>query len=171
MLSLTTGPMLDPSLRVLSLPLDMFDAPPIMCGGNGLPAGAIDIAPANVILAATPCDAPLFRDAMLNACTRSGRDVLLAHTGLFPETVDPVTADVAFAGVGRPFAVHEMIFMRRRDGSLWLVPQRVGPFIEIRSDGLALETLPPFVTWDERCDGVCRAAAEIVRIVSRRGAR
>jgi len=37
--------------------------------------------------------------------------------------------------------------------------------------GLALQTTTPFVTWDERCDGVCRAAAEIVRIVTYRRGR
>ena len=64
MLSPLIGQALDPSLRVLVLPLRMLDAPPVMRSGSGLPAGALDIAPANLILAATPCEAPLFREQM-----------------------------------------------------------------------------------------------------------
>lgn len=164
----TLGATLDPSLRVLSLPLKMLDGEIVSLSGYGLPAGALSVTSASLILAATPCVAPLFRDTMVNACTRSGRDVILVHTGLFPEMIDPVTVDVALVGPEEPFVVNDLIFMRGRDKRLWLLPEGVGPFIEIRGDGLALETVPPFVTWNERCDGVCRAAAEIVRIVSRR---
>lgn len=171
MLSLPTGSMLDPALRVLALPLEIFKEQPAMCGGNGLPAGALEIASANLILAGTPCEAPLFRGATLAASASTGRDVVLVHTGFWPETVDPVTVDVALFGVTGPLALSDLIFLRANDGSLWLVPQEVGPFIEIRHDGLALNSLPPFLTWHERCDGVCRAAAEIVRIVTRRRGR
>jgi hypothetical protein len=168
MLSPLIGQALDPSLRVLVLPLRMLDATPVMRPASGLPAGALDIAPANLILAATPCEAPLFREQMRSACAQSRRDVLLVHTGLFPETIDPVTVDAALTGPDGPMVVTDLSFMRAYDARLWLVPQHVGPFIEVRGDGLVLETLPPFLTWDERCDGVCRAAAEIVRIVTRR---
>lgn len=164
----TIGPTLDPSLRVLSLPLKMLDGMIVSLSGYGLPAGALEIVSANLILAATPCVAPLFRDTMVAACARSRRDVMLVHTGLFPEMIDPVTIDVGLVGPEGPFVMTDLIFMRGRDERLWLVPQEVGPFIEVRGDGLALETVPPFVTWNERCDGVCRAAAEIVRIFSRR---
>lgn len=51
------------------------------------------------------------------------------------------------------------------------MPQKTGPFVEIRGDGLSMVTEPPFVTWTERVDGTCRAAAEIVRLVSRSGGR
>lgn len=168
MLSPPIGPTLDPSLRVLSLPLDMLDDVSVMRGGYGLPAGALDIATANLILAGTPCQAPLFQDTIASACAASGRDVVLVHTGLWPETMDPVTVDVALVGPDGPFVVSDLIFMRARDRRLWLVPQDVGPYIEIRGNGLALATMPSFVTWDERCDGICRAAAEIVRIFARR---
>lgn len=168
MLSPPIGPTLDPSLRVLSLPLDMLDDAPVMRSGYGLPAGALDIQAANLILAGTPCQAPLFQETISSACAESGRDVVLVHTGLWPETMDPVTVDVALVGPDGPFVVSDLIFMRARDRRLWLVPQNVGPYIEISGNGLALATIPPFLTWDERCDGVCRAAAEIVRIVARR---
>lgn len=172
MLTSPTEPSLDPSLRVLSLPLTaLYEAPMPIGALAGLPAGMLDIASANLLIAATPCDPPLFGMKMEDACTRFGRDVMLVRTGLFPETMNPVTVDVALVGPDGPFTMTDLVFMRRRDASLWLVPQRVGAFVEIRGDGLALQTTPPFVTWDERCDGVCRAAAEIVRIVTYRRGR
>lgn len=157
MLSPPIGQALDPSLRVLVLPLRMLDGSHVLRPGSGLPAGALDFASANLILAATPCEAPLFREQMRSTCVQSARDVLLVHTGLFPETIDPVTVDAALTGPDGPVVITDLIFMRAYDARLWLVPQHVGPFIEVRGDGLVLETVPPFVTWDERCDGVCRA--------------
>lgn len=169
MLSSPIGLSLDLSSRVLALPLRMIDAEPDMLGGgNGLPAGCLDLTPANLILAATPCDAPLFEQAIANACTRFDRDILLVRTGLFPETLNPVTSQVALRTRGEPLLLDRLTFMRGRDGDLWLVPEGTGVFVEVRHDGLALETTPPFVTWDERCDGVCRAASEIVRLCARR---
>lgn len=168
MLTSPIEPSLDPSQRVLSLPLAaLFEAPIALGALAGLPAGALDIVSANLVMAATPCDAPLFLDTVEDACARFGRDVMLVRTGLFPETMNPVSVDVALVGPDGPFTITGLSFMRRFDRALWLVPQQVGPFVEIRGDGLALQTTPPFLTWDERCDGVCRAAAEIVRLVAR----
>lgn len=164
--------MLDPALRVLSLPLQQFDGPPEMLGaGAGLPAGALYIQPANLILAGTPCDTPLFRDIIAGACVRFGADVVLVRTGLFPETLNPVTVDMAFLRPESALVVTNLAFMRAQDGGLWLVPPQSGPSFEIRPDGLAMQIEPPFLTWSERCDGTCRAAAEIVRIVTRRQGR
>lgn len=164
--------MLDPALRVLSLPLQQFDSPPeMLCAGAGLPAGAVYIQPANLMLAGTPCDTPLFRDIIAGACVRFGRDVMLVRTGLFPETLNPVTVDVAFVRPEGSLVVTDLVFMRAQDDRLWLVPPQAGPSFEIRPDGLAMQIEPPFLTWHERCDGTCRAAAEIVRIVTRRRGR
>ena len=147
MLLSTIGPMLDPALRVLRLPLQQFDAPPAMLGGGaGLPAGALYIEPANLILAGTPCADPMFRDDIAGACLRSGCDVMLVRTGLFPETLNPVTVDVAFVRPEGSLVITDLIFMRAKDSRLWLVPQQTGPFFEIRPDGLALQIEPSFVT-------------------------
>ncbi len=168
MVTLPVGHMPDPALRVLSLPLRSFDAPPAMLGGvAGLPAGALEIASAGLVLAATPCDKPMFRDVLAPACQELGRDVMLVRTGFFPETLDPVTVDVAVTASLSPFVVTDLVFLRHRDGSLWLVPQTSGVYVEVSREGLLLDTMPPFFTWDERCEGVCRAAAEIVRIATR----
>ncbi|SEJ53426.1 hypothetical protein SAMN05518849_10851 [Sphingobium sp. AP50] len=170
MLTYPSGSTLDPSLRVLALPFHALGAAGKVHAGDGLPAGAFDVASANLVIAATPCSAPLFRPAIDKACRRTDRDVMLVRTGLFPETLDPVSVDLALSYPGGPLIINDLAFMRRSDGSLWLVPQRLGPFVEIRTDGLALTTTPPFATWDERCDGTSRAASQIVRIVNRRGA-
>jgi len=172
MLTSPIEPSLDPSLRVLSLPLAAINEAPLPIGAlAGLPAGALDIASANLLMAATPCDAPLFDTNVEAACARFKRDVMLVRTGLFPETMNPVTVDIALVGPDGPFTMKGLTFMRQCDGGLWLVPDQTGAFVEICSKGLALHTAPPFVTWDERCDGVCRAAGEIVCIVTGRRGR
>lgn len=131
---------------------------------GGLPAGAVEIETAKVVMAATPCDAGVFRDVIVRHAQQHCRDVLLARTGLWPEVLTPVSADVALTLDGDVLMIVDLVFFRHTDGSLWLVPSRSGPFIAITPAGLGLEMIPPFGTWSERSDGVCRAAAELVRI-------
>ena len=171
MLTSPIEPSLGPSQRVLSLPLaELYDVPVPLGALAGLPAGALDIVAANLVMAATPCDAPLFAGKVEAACARLNRDIMLVRTGLFPETMDPVTVDVALIGPDGPVVVTGLSFMRRDDG-LWLVPSRVGACIEIRGEGLVLHAALPFGSPDERIDGLCRAASEIVRLVARRRGR
>lgn len=118
------------------------------------------------MMASTPCNAPLFRETLTRACTETGRDILLVRTGLFPETLDPVVADIALVGSEKPLILTDLCFMRA-DGRLWLVPQDDGPVVEVRHDGLDLQLEPPFADRDERGDGVSRAASEIVRLYAR----
>lgn len=169
---MTTNPvghMLDPSVRVLQLPLAELSEPvEILTGGDGLPAGALHLPSANLVIASTPCDTPVFERTAIDVCRLRGTDVLLQRTGLHPETIDPVTVEVALVTrLGTAFA-NRLIYMRHRNGSLWLVPEEAGFYVHIRPTGLEISSVPPFITWSERCDGVCRAAAEIVRIVTRR---
>lgn len=170
MKTLLAGPMLDPSVRVLQLPLGQFTEPvEMLSGGDGLPDGAVYLPSANLALASTPCAMPMFENVALDVCERRRSDVLLQRTGLFPETLDPVTVEVALIMDDMAAFVSDLVYMRHHNGSLWLVPQQVGPYIEVSENGLAISSMPPFVTWDERTDGVCRAAAEIVRLMRRRG--
>lgn len=163
------GHMLDPSLRVLQLPLGEFAEPvEVFGGGHGLPAGALYLPDANLVLASTLCDPPLFERAALDACLALKSDMRLQRTGLHPETLDPVTIEVALVTREGAAYADRLVYMRHRNRTLWLVPQETGFFVEIRADGLSISSVPSFITWSERCDGVCRAAAEIVRIVSRR---
>lgn len=162
---------LDPCLRILALPLRMLAAPPILLrGGDGLPAGALHIPAARLILAATPCDAPMFRDAARAACVTHDRDILLVRSGLFPETFDPVAVDVFLVGPDGPLMLSNLSFLRRAD-RLWLVPDTSGPSVEIASSGLELALELPFADPEERSDGLCRAAADIVRLTARRRRR
>lgn len=94
---------------------------------------------------------------------------ILCGTGLFPETIDPVTVDVALTVAAKPSVVKRLTFARHRDKSIWLVPEGAAPFLQLRPEGLAISTVTPFKTADERSDAVCRAAAEIVRIGTRSG--
>lgn len=161
---------LDPSLRVLRLPLIMIAQPAVPLGGGcGLPDGALEVGSANLILAATPCDAPLFRPAVMNACRAGRTDVLLVRTGLFPETMNPVTAEAALVTADGPLLFTDLSFARTSAG-LWLVHEDGSHALEIRSGGLTLVLDPPLRDADERSDALCRAAAEIVRL-SQAGAR
>jgi len=157
----------DPSCRVLLLPLGMMDGTRVRRrDGLGLPAGALEQTSANLIMASTPCDAPLFREALTRACAEAGKDILLVRTGLFPETLNSVICEVALAGSEKPLILTDLCFMRA-DGRLWLVPQDDGPVLEVRHDGLDLQLDSPFADRDERGDGVSRAASEIVRLYAR----
>lgn len=157
----------DPSTRVLQLPLAALTATAdeLKPVSFGLPAGAVAVATANVVLAATPCEPTLFRDVIERHGREYCRDVMLVRTGLWPETLNAVTVEVALAVDGDALLVTDLAFFRRVDGSLWLIPPRAAPFIAIGPDGLGLEMSAPFSTASERSAGLCRAAAEIVRLV------
>lgn len=156
--------MLSSSLHALALPLgQMVEAPVLMRGGSGLPAGALYLPAAQLLLCSTVCDAPMFRPHMVEACATLGRDVLIQRSGLFPETLNMVTADIALISTGGPFSLLDLSYLRAADGSLWLVPRSGLGYVQVGSDGLRLCGEPPFRDLDERCDGLCRAAAEVVR--------
>ncbi len=73
MLTSPIEPSLDPSLRVLSLPLTaLYEAPCRSAHWPVCPQVILDIASANHLIAATPCDPPLFGMKMEDACTRFG---------------------------------------------------------------------------------------------------
>ena len=159
----------DPSSRVLRLPLAAVGATPdrLRAVTGGLPAGAVEITPTNVVMAATPVDADVFRDVIAKHAYEQGCDVLLLRTGLWPETLSPVTCEVALKVDREVIVITDLAFFRHRAGGLWLVPTRVGPFIAISENGFGLEMVAPFDTWHERSEGVCRAATEIVRLTRR----
>lgn len=167
------GVFADPSTRVLALPfaalgLTAGDAMPFT---GGMPAASCEFARLNLIAGATPVSAPMFRDVAGRVARETGRDVMLVRTGLHPETLDPVRAEIALNAAGDTIVLTDLSFYRHRDGALWLVPAAEGAYLELTADGLHLHTVPPFGTWFERGDGLCRAAAEIVRLLRRRRAR
>lgn len=161
----------DPCLRLLALPFAELAPVAItrMDGEPGLPEGALTLASVRLTLAATPCASPLLEDCVVRAAQRSSYDVFLLRTGLFPEVFDPVTADVALATSGDPMLLTGLILYRHGNGRLWLVPEGAGPVIAVDRTGLQLQAVPPFLTRDERSAGLCRAAAEVVRITRTAG--
>jgi len=163
---LPTAHAADPSLRLLALPLRALGRPGglTLLTSSGLPSGAIEIVNANLVLAATPCAHPMFDGVAVYAADRLGKDVVITRTGLHPETLDPVTSDVALHSTAGVISLTDMLFARHEDGGLWLVRHGGGPYVQITPGGLRLEMESPFVTWHEVGDAACRAAAEIVRL-------
>lgn len=163
----STGPWTD----VLALPFAAMaitseDIAPIT---GGLPSGACLIDALNLVVAATPCSAPMFSDTVERVGHLHGRDVLLIRTDFAPEVLNSVCSDVALVG-GDPVLLRELVFFRHVDRSLWLVPTKGdGPSVLLDLDGLTLALEPPYDDPWQRSDGLARAAAEIVRLTRKRG--
>lgn len=167
------GPFADPATRVLALPFaalqaSLADASPVTAG---MPAASCALPRLNLIAGATPVDAPMFRDVIGHVAHTSGHDVMLVRTGLHPETLDPVRVEVAINAAGETLVLTDLAFYRHRDDGLWLIPQHRSACFQLTGDGLSLQTIPPFSNVNERSDGLCRAAAEIVRMTRHRSVR
>lgn len=93
---------------------------------------------------------------------KTGCDVLLARHGLHPEVLDPVLWDAVIWSGDQTIMLPDLI-LYSGNGDHWLVPSRKGAHVRMAADGLHIEAEPDFVTWQERCDGVCRAAKEIIK--------
>lgn len=130
---------------------------------GGLPAGSMQLAEAGLIIGGTPCTVPLFRDAMERAAIDTRCDVLIARHGIHPEALDPVLWDVVIWSGDHTVSINDLVLYAGTDGSYWLVPSRQGPHIRMARNGLHLEAEPGFLTWQQRCDGVCEAAKRIVK--------
>lgn len=143
------------------------DQPRPLGGNTGLPACALECLVHNLVIAATPVVEPLFDDALVRFAQASGRDVLLIRHGFHPETLDPVRIDVAARTFAGPLLIRDTSLYRALDGSLHLLPECHDLFAEIGEHGLDLSMLPPWRDWEERIEGLERAAAEIVRANAR----
>lgn len=129
---------------------------------GGLPAGAIHLPAARLIIASTCCTARLFDEQILKVASSSGADVILMRHGLFPETLDAVSYDVAMHIDGQPMLFCDLALYDHPADGFWLVPSKSGPHIAIERDGLRLADEAPYVSWTERCEAVCRAAKRTV---------
>lgn len=157
----------DTATRLLVIPYKAFgpDATAPLPISAGLPAGSVEIASAKLIMGATSCDAPMFLSTIEKVARGRERDVLLVRAGLFPETLNPVVSDVALFAKDIVM-LRSLSFYRHRDNTLWLLPADRGPCLAVEPGGLRLEMLAPYMTGDERSDGLIRAAGEIVRVAS-----
>ncbi|MFN3727364.1 MAG: hypothetical protein ACK4SZ_13805 [Allosphingosinicella sp.] len=136
----------------------------------GLPAGAVHLKDRQLILAGTPCDPPLFQEAMHDAAAATGADVILIHHGLHPEVLNPVRFSVLVHMSREPQLLEDMVLYYHQADGYWLVPTAKGLFIALQEDGLRVDFEPPFITFHERSEGVCHAAAMIVRGMRKTGA-
>lgn len=131
----------------------------------GLPAGAVHVDEARMIFAGTPCERPLCSNQMRAAASKTGADIVMAHHGFYPEALNPLTFTVLVHVGGEPMMLTELVLYRHSDGGFWLVPAGHGPFVAIEVDGLRLDHEAPFITFHQRCDGVCAAAASVLRFM------
>lgn len=158
----------DPSARVLALPLQELAACPadLLSFTEGMPVQGHLLPACNLVLAATSYDGPLVRMAVNEAARKWHHNVLLVRSGMHPETLDPVLVDVTVAGV--PAGLYDLAFYRHTDASLWLVPSETSAtnWLKIDAAGVSRFGRAPYADADERSDGLCRAAAEIVRLTS-----
>ena len=161
------GPFADVSARLLALPLAAMavTTADVARFTDGMPAASCGVARLHLVIGATVCAAPMFRDTIARVAMAWRHDVMLVRTGLFPERLDNVTVDVAVVG-GDVLVAHDLSFYRHHDRSLWLVSNDRGPTVRLDETGLVLERRAPFADADERIDGVSRAASEIARIAS-----
>lgn len=135
----------------------------------GLPAGAVHLMGRKLIVAATVCDEPVFRQPIKDAAAKTGSDVLLAHHGFHPETLNHVFFSVLVHIGGEPHHFERMILYFHAVDGYWLVPEGRGPFIALEEDGLRVDHEPPFLTIHQRADGVCAGARIIVQRTANAG--
>lgn len=148
--------------RLLNFAAQSFDRSTMRYVSNGLPAGSMHLVRAGLIVGGTPCTIQLFGAAMERVAAGTRCDVLIARHGMHPEVLDPVLWDAVIWSGDHTTAINDLVLYADPDGSYWLVPSRNGPHIRMASNGLHLEAEPPFMTWHQRCDGVCAAAKNII---------
>lgn len=152
-----------PTSGILSLVQEAIGCEPMGTITAGLPSGSLLFDQAHLIAAGTPLTISFFDDAMIKAAERYNADVLLARHGSYPELLDATLWDVAVRiGSNQVQLFTDFVLYSDPDRSTWLVPARKGPFVRLAGDGVTLEVEPPFVTYSERCEGVCRAAKQII---------
>lgn len=152
--SRTTSSMLRFTLHALGHPIGMRVT-------NGLPAGTMRLDRARMIVGATPCTVPLFREAMERVARETGDDVLVVRHGTHPEVLDPVLWDAAIWSGDCVVQLNDLLLYVDPDG-YWLVPSRMGAHVRMASDGLHIEAEPGYLTWQQRVAGVCEAARQII---------
>jgi hypothetical protein len=152
-----------PTVGILSLVEKAVASAPTRVVTQGLPAGSLMFADAQVVASGTPLIIPFFHEAMTNVASSLHADVLLARHGSYPELLDATLWDMAVRLDGNQIQLFtDFVLYSELDNSTWLVPVRAGPFVRLAADGLTLEVEPPFLTWNQRCEGVCRAAKQII---------
>lgn len=129
----------------------------------GLPAGAVHLKDRKLIIAGTVCDPPMFRDVIKQAAISADADVLVAHHGFYPETLNQVFFSLLVHIDGAAYHFERMrLYFHPADG-YWLVPDDAGLFVALEEDGLRIDHESPYLTFDQRAEGLCEAAKVIAR--------
>src|SRR5690606_14351591 len=123
--------------------------------------GTVHLVERKLIVAGTPCDAPLFQPPMRQAAAATGADVILAHHGLSPEPLNSAEFSVLAHMSGEPFLFEGMALYAHPAGGQWLVPSGDGPFMALEKGGLRLACEPPFLTFHQRCEGIHAASTAL----------
>jgi hypothetical protein len=129
----------------------------------GLPAGARLLPQQQLAIAGTVCTLSFFQEAMEQVARRHDIDVILARHDSYPELLSAVLWDATVRVCGVTLMLTDLVLYVQGVDDYWLVPSKVGPSLRIGRDGLHLLCEPPFLTWDQRCTGVCEAAKRIVK--------
>lgn len=139
--------------------------------GYGMPQPTVFIEELRLVIAATPVVAPVFQSQVEALATGQRYDVMLIRHGLAPEIVDPVSVDVILgAPPCDPYRAPNLSFFRTAGGELHLAPEGIGPTIALRPFGLEIELWPVHTSPDQKSDGLCRAARDIILLNRRQGA-
>ena len=157
--------------RMTAFVVDILEAARIEKAPGGLPAGSVFIPEARLIVATTCCRKPLFEAEMYKAAAATGADVLLMRHGLEVEETAVTSFDVLIHVNGYPCLVTDLVLYDCPIDGHWLVPSGNGAHIALEPDGLSLADEPPFITWSQRCDAVCRAARALKLAARPGGAR
>lgn len=128
---------------------------------SGLPAGSVYADRQRLIVGGTPMMLPIFQPAMRRVAQDARTDVIVSRHGFYPEALGPVLWDVCYWLNNTVASVSDYILCESRHGEFWLVPPKSGPHLRLASDGIHVEVVPDFVSWDERNFGVCQAAKRI----------
>ncbi|WP_019832714.1 hypothetical protein [Sphingomonas sp. PR090111-T3T-6A] len=155
------------SARLIQLPLEATDAiPELLTGSVGMPRCSVCLPDLHLVLAATADDhAGRFRDAVRVAANAFDSNVLMIAHGKWPERLNPVQISALLKLSSGHLLLDNLLFYRDREDGLWFIPANGrGPWLAIGPDGLHLSMTAPYIDQDERSDGLCRAAAQIVRL-------
>lgn len=155
----------NPALRLLALPLvAMAWAGPIRTvKSTYVPPDAIAFGNCKLVCAVTQADETVFAN-FANAADELASDIILIRAGLSPEQDNPVTVDIALRTPVELLVMRSCYFVERENADLWVCADNSdGPAMQLTNRGLELHFRRPF-SEEERADGACRAAAQIVRL-------
>lgn len=132
----------------------------------GLPGG-LHVSERDLLVVTTPTPAPMFRAAAEWLAAERRIDVALLRIGDLADDAVTVIADLTLAALPHsPYAMRQVTLWAGLAGQVWFVPATFGPSVELTSEGLMLDLVPPYMSLAERDIGVARAARDIGRILS-----